>query len=160
MQTQNTLPTLLNYHWCLSSDTFDYKSDRIIFALECPLIFPEVCHIVMGRSGKGLAPGSRYTQRLREAERASGGLSLNPVVPEACSISAHCTAECHERRNPTSSHAGSSQFTVPYHKGPDKYQEEVSFCAGWGGIRHHCPMCLSIPPARAWSVRRCVHPIC
>lgn len=72
MQTQNTLLTLLNYHWCLSSDTFDYKSDRIVFVLERPLISPKVCHIVMGRSGKGLVPGSRYTQRLREAERASG----------------------------------------------------------------------------------------
>lgn len=36
----------------------------------------------------------------------------------------------------TSSHAGSSQFTVPYYKGPDKYQEEVSFCAAG------CPVCL------------------
>lgn len=74
-------------------------------------------------------------RKSQEAERASGGLSLDLVVPEARSISAHCTAECHEPRDPTSSHAGSSQLTVPYHKGPDKYQEEVSFCAGWGGIQ-------------------------
>lgn len=87
-------------------------------------------------------------RKSQEAERASGGLYLDPVVPEAPSISAHCTDACHEPRDPTSSHAGSSQLTVPYHKGPDKYQEEVSFCAGWGGIQTPyvsllCVLCVS-----------------
>lgn len=76
-------------HWCLSSDTFDYKNDRFIFVLECPLSLPKVCHFVMGRSGKGLEPSSRYTQRGKESIWNSKVL-ISPFILESSAITGHC----------------------------------------------------------------------
>lgn len=85
----HTLVTLWNHHGCWSSDTFDYKNDRFIFVLECPLLLPKVCHSVMRRSAK--EPSGRYTQRGRESVWNSK-IPISPFIIESSAITWYCSS--------------------------------------------------------------------
>lgn len=57
----------------MSSDTSDYKNDRFIFTLECPLSLPKACHFVMGEVREEVGPRQQVQSgRQRECLEMQG----------------------------------------------------------------------------------------